>query len=157
MESEEEILREQEIQEELALRKESVDSNSAADAASRLRRKWKKILAVELVNGWHQDSPMWRVADRAWQAIGKEPADEKEKFGGLAAIMNIRFFDARLSAKVFIAKHFYSLNEGLWGGRRTDACVLLAERALGLRKGMGAALFKPAREGDKSRDWATVK
>lgn len=155
--SEERELRAQELREEAALRADRGDNIKVAAESVLAKRKWKKALAAELVMGWHADSHIWAVVNRAWAAVGKEPKDAIEKFGVPAEMMGVKYVYAADRTQPFIARHFPALNEALWAGRKTEMCVLIAERALGIKKGTGVPLYKSARTEDKRHDWATVK
>ena len=155
--NEEKELREQELREEAELRADRGEVIKQASESALLKRKWRKALALELVNAWHQNSYMWKVVVRGWNAVGQEPTTAEEKFTVPGEMMGVRYIHGNDKAQTFIAKHFRALNEALWAGRKTDYCILLAEKSLGMRKGTGASRSIPSRQGDKRHDWATVK
>lgn len=119
----------------------------------------REAMCQALVDGWHGDWKMSRVAFHAFRLADIQPPESQEEFlAEITGALRVKTIWLNDRCQVWVARYFRNLNEALWAGRKRDACLVAAQRALGVRSGVPrGAIMKPAREGDKGTDWNVVK
>ena len=120
-------------------------------------KKLRRAMPEALVRSWLAEGNMHSVFHRAFQLAEMEcPEDADLYFGMSSQALRAKYIFAKLPCRAWINTNMRQLSEAMWGGRNNEACITIAKRALGLHQNNGA-LRAPARAGDKSHDWKTVK
>jgi hypothetical protein len=121
----------------------------------------KKALSIamceSLVDGWHGNWTMSKVIGAAWNKADIKPDSAASFYTEMADAIGVKHLYGPDKATTWIASNMKTLNEAMWAGRKTDTCIDIAKRAMGMRPIKASDSFLKLREKDTRNDWNTVK